>query len=482
MALRGIARDVSNNNPLGTRYIDLSRKNIAGAYGFTLNVKAQQWDKQNRPMLDEAGNILIDEISSQKIKTGFLNWGKKENCDISAQDNFREIQHLVIIHWKRDGEYLVRKIYDRSKYGFHLQVLDPDIIDDMYSEQLPGGNVVIMGVEYDQWRNRKALYLKPSTPQANIYSYAYATERTRKPIEEFYYDFEKGRAFASRGITPMASALMPMKLLWDYVRAHGSNSINTARRIGFLERKEDAPASIIGNELDAKGNQVIDVEEMSLFEVNPGYNVNVPDNKFPDQQFEMFGKGMKKDIASALRVSYITMANDLTETSYSSGRIGLQDERETWMMDQEWFIESFMDAVFSDWLKSALLSGALDLGPQAFTQFERFNQPYFVGKRWPWIDPAKDATAIETRSRMGLTNPLREAAQNGDNIYELIDEMAKVKKYAEGKGVILDFDSPTVPSADANPSNQTQNSREMKIYLRKIKAILKEMNGELEPS
>lgn len=481
---RAIARHLIQNNSLGTRYINLCKKNIPGPYGFTLDVKAEQWDSSGKPLLDDKGNIVVDKIASRKIINAWLDWAQhSEHCDVSESKTLRAIQHMVVKYLFGDGEYLVRKIYDKSKYGFRLQVLEPDLIDESYTTMLNNGNAVIMGVEYDVWFKRVALYLRKPNLGTTFTNYQ-TGERDRVSIKEFYYDFNPDRAFAARGISPMTPSMLRAMLLWDYEKAAGTNAINSARRLGFISKKEDeAAGAFTGDDADSEGNPTIEVEEMSMFQLDPGYSVEVPDPKYPDAQYEMFTKVITKFIASGWDLSYITLANDLTETSYGSGRIGLMDEQEGWRMKQEMMIESLMEPVYRDWLHEAILiPGLLDLGEAPYIQFERFNKPYFHGKKFDWIAPEKDAQAIESKSRMGLTSPIREAAKQGDNFYELIDEMAEALRYAGSKGITLDFGSDiTLEGEPAQPPTQTEKKkREAILLLRKAREILNSFNGELE--
>jgi lambda family phage portal protein len=442
--VRARARYLEQNDSYGSRYLKLVRKNIPGAYGFALKMKVVD--------IDTKGNKIPDKHANAVIEEAFRDWSRRQNCDVTGQESFRSIQHIVITHAKRDGEFLVRGVRNSSKYGFQLEVLEPDILDETYTVVAPNGNVVIMGIEFDKNRRRVAYWLRKWVPGISAFSMGFVADRTRVPADQIYYGFDKTRAFQSRGISEMAPSMLRMSKISEYESANLTNATIAARRLGFIQPQADqAPSEFVGDGKDTEGNITIDTEEGSYHLLPKGYEVNQPASNFPDAQFESFMKMEGKRAASGLDVAYITLGNDLTETSFSSGRVGLLDERESWMMGQEWMIESFLEPLFASWLEAGLLNGAIALDGRRrdpLAEFDYYDKPYFVGKRWPWVDPTKDAEATLMKLRAGLTSLVREAAQNGDELEEILEEAARANELAKKYGVTLNFDAkPGAPLA-----------------------------------
>lgn len=151
-----------------------------------------------------------------------------------------------------------------------------------------------------------------------------------------------------------------------------------------------------GNEYTGDGEEdertVINEAEPGLFEELPA---NVTDVKTFDPKtttgvYEPFNRECMRGIGAAWGVQYHSLANDLTQVSFSSIRSGTLDERDNWMVLQVWFIENFMQPVFEEWLKMALLTKKIRLGVE---QFDKLNTPMWKPKRWQWVDPYKDAQA-----------------------------------------------------------------------------------------
>jgi capsid protein len=74
-----------------------------------------------------------------------------------------------------------------------------------------------------------------------------------------------------------------------------------------------------------------------------------------------FVKANLRGVASGLGVAYHALANDLEGVSFSSIRSGTLEERDAWMLIQEWFSQSFLDRVHAEWLQSALAFGQIAL-------------------------------------------------------------------------------------------------------------------------
>jgi capsid protein len=77
-------------------------------------------------------------------------------------------------------------------------------------------------------------------------------------------------------------------------------------------------------------------------------------------RFPEFSKALLHKVASGLDVSYASLTNDLADTSYSSSRVGLLDERDSYRDIQAWLIEGLHERVYAAWAPFAVLNGQLD--------------------------------------------------------------------------------------------------------------------------
>ena len=140
-----------------------------------------------------------------------------------------------------------------------------------------------------------------------------------------------------------------------------------------------------------------------------------------------------------MNVSYHALANDLEGVNFSSIRAGTLEDREQWMVMQDWFITCFLERVYKNWLKSALLQGAIfqDGKKLPASKFDKFKAHEFLGRRWPWVDPLKDTKANIEAMNAGLAMPSNILAQQGLDQDEVLDDIARFQKKAKSKSVIL---------------------------------------------
>jgi lambda family phage portal protein len=202
------------------------------------------------------------------------------------------------------------------------------------------------------------------------------------------------------------------------------------------------------------------------------------DPKYPDAQHEMFVNTILRGISSGLGVSFNMLANNLERVNYSSIRAGLLDERELWKLLQQWFIESFMQRVFSSWLEMALLRGAIELP----FELAQFNKPIFVGKRWPWVDPLKDSQATIQDIQACLTTRTRAIAETGEDREEVDQERAEEIAAAKELGLEPTVDAPATkggapPAASGDQVTADEQDAEEALLQRAEEVLAGKKNG-----
>ena len=67
---------------------------------------------------------------------------------------------------KRDGEIFLRMLKGSgvNRYGFALQLIEPELIDERYNDILPNGNIIRMGIEITPQRKPVAYYIRKYQP------------------------------------------------------------------------------------------------------------------------------------------------------------------------------------------------------------------------------------------------------------------------------------------------------------------------------
>ena len=206
-ALRARSREQYANNDYARKFVSMVKNNVVGPSGIVLqaNIRSQKGRS--------------DTAASDAIEKAWKRWMKRMHCDVSGLNSFVNIQNLAMSSMAIDGEFLARKIKGRQagQYGFQLQLLDPELLDPTYHDELPGGNYVLMSIEYNSVGKPVAYHLiERNQHRVNE---ELRKKRHRIPADEIIHLFISEHAQQRRGIPWMSTALLRMKNLSGYEHA-----------------------------------------------------------------------------------------------------------------------------------------------------------------------------------------------------------------------------------------------------------------------
>ncbi len=384
------ARDLAQNNDYAKAYLRALKKNVVGADGFTLQVKAVDYvvdpkTGMTAPKPDVLANAILEQA--------FASWCKPGICEVSGRFSFRKVQEIAIETAGRDGEIFLRIVRGpaaRNKYGFALQLIEPDYVDETYNATLQNGNVIRLGVEIDPWRRPVAYWIRKYMPGMDVYGASLAaTERERIPASEMIHFYDPERADQTRGISWLVQSMIRMRHLGGYEEAAVVNARAGASKMGFY-KPGISGEEYTGDSVTETGNPVTSVEPGVNEILPPGWEFIPYEPKYPDQQYDGFVRATLRGMSAGLWVAFCYQTNGRSDVNFSTIRAGVIEERETWKALQKLFVEVVNDRVFSEWLLMALTTGAVNL---PLSRYEKFNAPKWTGRRWAWVDPLKDVEA-----------------------------------------------------------------------------------------
>lgn len=419
--IRNRSRDLEKNSELAARYFNILETNVVGTKGFLLQMKVRKGD-------------LFDDDVNREIERHWKRWSTSASAD--GRLSFREICKAAARGIPRDGEAFIRIVKDTgiNDYGLSLQVIDPALIDDQYNDVLKNGNIIRLGVELNEYRKPVAYYISEKNPKGEMLGMGIErTKRIRIPAEEVIHIYKLQRPDQTRGWSWLAPVMLAMRILNGYIEGALVNARAGAAKMGFYETEDPG---VLGLD-DADDARVESAKtEPGMIEVlPPGVKFVGYDPKYPDNQFAPFVKRIMMLIASGLNVSYVSLSQDLEAVNYSSIRYGSLEERETFKDLQEMIVEKLVTRVFEEWLRMALTVGKLGYG---LRNFDRLNEPSWVGPRWNWVDPLKEINANINAVKSGIKSRSEVIAENGRDFFEVMDEIAKENAYMLEMGINVD--------------------------------------------
>lgn len=401
--LRARAREQSRNNDYVVRLIGLLQNNVIGAYGF--KVRSQAVNSHGKP--DLKGRNLIEQ-----------GWDHFSN-----NSGFIDIQNQVIAGLVTDGEAFVELLAIKGK-GFRCRLIDPCRIDVDFNRDLNNGNTVIMGIEYDKDGDPVAYHVNDDYMQYHpAMGENVAQKRTRIPASQILHIFRKSYVGQTRGIPWIAASLGRLFQLGRFEEAALMAARIGAAKMGFFYNENDDEYT--GDDesdmsISAEAGTFENIGSMRFKEFDPTY---------PSGEFKVFVEKILMGISSGWGVDYHSVGNDLSSVNYSSARVGMLETREHYKGLQNWLTNNFVRPVFECWLHLEWLRH------RPRHQIENCLPALFVGRRWDWVDPAKEASAQKIQYELKIKSLSQIIRERGENPIDVFTEIAEENRLMESLGI-----------------------------------------------
>lgn len=410
------SRNLAKNSSAYRKFLWMAERNVIGHEGIKLQVKARNSDGSP------------DAIGNNMIESNFREWGRKRNqyCTLDGKLSWIDAQKLFVRTLMIDGECFVRKIRSsRNPYGFSMQFLDSQDCDiNQNTDKYTARNRIVMGIELDDDDRPVAYYFKNQDVMGPEYSRFSADDIIHAFVTEF-----PGQV---RGFPRGSSAILDINMSDGYKEAELVAARSGAGHMGFWKRT--GPGGGAGRLSDGEEN------ETPVSEIAPGTFPVVPRNfefvkydpAHPAGNYDPFIKSIYRDAANGMDLSYNEFANDLVGVSFSSLRGGTLSERDGWKIAQTFVIEHFHEVVYPEWLSMFLISGMTNI---PFTKREKFMADTWQARRWPWVDPLKDAKANIEMVGSYMKSPIDVISEQGGDPEALFDDIIKFKEKLESIGL-----------------------------------------------
>lgn len=512
-ALTARIDDLFKTNPLYIKYRELLWANVFGSDGVMLRMKIQETENRivyapdekkalvahearvnrlRKWAAEKAGNRheeyrafkLADGLESRSLDTVLrgqamievgapdiyanqliegmrTEWQRAEFCDIRGKRNYFVTCLLRLMGAVRHGDFFIRMIKDPkvNKFGFSLQMINAIWCDRFLNVTLDNGNVVIMGIEYEQtaWGLGKAVayYFIKRVPQDWQYTTAglfnYGPSRVdlhqRVSADEIIHYARPVDAEGTRPAPWVASTIPKGRQLDQYELAEVIAAREAACKTGFLYSDIIPEGGYAGIPIDpATGLPATNLAPGETGALPFGVKYQERDPKHPTANFETFRKGMVRSITAGMPAAdYNTLANDLENINFSAGRLGRLDTNEMSKMLQRFDTDAAERPIFENWLEMSLITGAVPL-PYTKQKFKKFNKPVFQGRRWAQVDEVKAVNAAALRVANLFSSDQREVAELGSDLEEILFEQAESNMMKEMLGL------PTVKTVEHEPA------------------------------
>ncbi|MBR1734626.1 MAG: phage portal protein [Alphaproteobacteria bacterium] len=364
----------------------------------------------------------------KRIQQLWLQW--TDESDAAGVNDFYGLQGLVLRSVIECGECLVRFRIDKKNASvpLKLQVLEAEHLDSSKDYQLPNGNVIKTGIEFDKSGKRVAYYLYREHPGDSCGG----RESIRIPAHEILHIFKPMRPGQLRGEPWLSNVLLKLHDLDQYEDAELVRKKTAAMFAGFVTRL-DPDNEMFENRDDNSGAYGLEPGTMQF--LDPGEDIKFSSPADVGGTYEAFIKQQLRAISVGLGITYEQLTGDLTGVNYSSIRAGLLEFRRKCMaLQHNLIVFQMCRPIWNKFIELAVLSNAIDIP----------NDPTFSLVKWipqgfAWVDPQKEQNAQMNAVRCGFKSRAEVVSELGYDVEEIDDEIAADNERARKMG--LNFDS-----------------------------------------
>lgn len=419
--MRTRSRELYYNNEYAKHFYRLLKNNVIGPQGIRLQAKSK----------DPSGSF--DRGANAKIEAGWKKWGKRGTCDVTGKLSWLDVQRLALETGARDGEVLIRKVKGfPNAFGFAVQLIEADHLDENLNTLLPNGNVVRMGIEFNEWDRPVAYWLLKRAPGDYLPGHQSGPAHQRVIAEEIIHLHLPDFVRQSRGLPWLHAAMSRLKKMDSYEEAELVAAIAGASKMGFYELDPDAEDEEFDGDTDENGDLVSEMEAGLIEKLPPGYKFKSWDPQHPSGNFDPYMKRNMRAFSSGAGMSYCSLGNDLSEVNFSSIRHGVEEDRDGFRTIQGWLIDWLCEDVYQTWLPSAMLSGQVAL---PFAKLDKFLAVVWQPRRWGYVNPLQDATAKDKLVQMGVEARSDVIAERGGDYEEYLEKLRQEEELEAQYGV-----------------------------------------------
>lgn len=270
--------------------------------------------------------------------------------------------------------------------------------------------------------------------------WANSVEATEIPAENMIHVFRADRPGQHRGIPEITPALPLFAQLRRFTLAVLSAAEAAADFAGILYT--DAPANGEADSVDAM--DTIQLERNMLLTMPGGWKMSQLDPKQPSTTYAEFKREILNEIARCLNMPFNVAAGNSSGYNYASGRLDWQTYFKSIRVYQSYMEAVILNRIFDKWLREYCLAKVVD-----FDQFELVHTWFWDGIEH--VDPAKEASAQQTRLGNLTTTLAAEYAKQGKDWEVELRQIAKERKLLTELGIT---------AAEAAPANNTEEREE----------------------
>ena len=355
-----------------------------------------------------------NESIAEALEQGFAAWS--ENVDVTGVGvDLAGFLNSSVRSLVSSGESVVHLA--TTRHGeLKLRLLSSEQLDPARTRELENMDRIIAGVQFAAGGRILGYHVYPQQPDL-IVNMAWAPNFI--PAEDICHVFESKTPGQVRGVSwigPVMQTILQIDQLQDALLARANTAAlfgafvtDPSGTSGFGDGGTD-PASM---SLEPGIVRVLPVDSTVTFPAVPD-NAGMPD----------LLRHLMRTVAAGVGIPYELVAGDLSNTNYSSAKMGLEGfKRRCTAIRETLLIARLLRPIWKRWLTLEILSGRLSA-----PDFERDPAPYFktnfLFPAWASLDPYREAQADVDLLGAGIRSRAEIVASRGRDLDDVDREFA----------------------------------------------------------
>lgn len=459
--VRARSRDLCRNAPYARRARSIIVNNVIGS-GIGLQCKLK--NRLGRPA----------EKVNEAIEEAWQRWCRAEFCTVGGIIPFADLERLLMAETFEAGEMFVRERFEDRGSGI------PYCLEPVESERVPHEvpysittKKNTLGVDVDEFFRPQAYWIADGYP-SELLSFSIRPRRVERVEADRVIHLQVMLRWPqTRGMPWLAPVIKKINHANAYTEAELIAARGAANYMGSWEGTSDFPG--VPEPPHADGSRQTKLAPGTVLDPVAGRKFVLHSPNRPNAALDPFMRYLLKEIAVGQDLPYSSLSGDYSDTNYSSSRLALLDERDTWRHLQQWYVRGFRQRVFRVWLRQAVMVGAIAgidaedyvMNPEKYECAVKYKC-----RGWSWVDPEKEVNSAKEAIRAGLTTRTHVVSQTADgrDVEDIDEERKQEIEDAEALGLQFDVDSPdTGAGAQPTPKPRPEEGTGEQDRLRRIK-------------
>jgi len=379
--------------------------------------------------------LTEDDAANEQIEQAFMAWARA----IGLPERLRTMRSSRAT----DGEVfavLVSNPLLSTPVKLDVRLVEADQVSTPDLSLL--GDNAVDGIVFDDAGNPSEYHILKGHPGDTRTGFL-GLEYDRVPADSVIHYFRADRPGQSRGVPDITPALPLFAQLRRFTLAVLGAAETAADFAGILYT--DAPAN--GEAESVEPMDAIELEARSLLTMPGGWKMAQVQAEQPATTYAEFKREILNEIARCLNMPFNVAACNSSGYNYASGRLDHQTYFKSIRVEQDHLACVVLDRLLGAWLREAVLIS--DLLPLRIRTLVSTGAA--LPHQWFWdgnehVDPAKEATAQQTRLASHTTTLAAEYAKQGRDWESELRQRAKEVALMKELGLQAEPSQPLQPA------------------------------------